>query len=633
MANWRSRTGACILILCVVVLGAAFWLTQRRGEQPEQPILPDEAAMLRETQSPLGPLPQQSQKGGFVSSASCRECHKQEHSSWHDSFHRTMTQVATPETVVGSFDNVTLNSRGRNYHLKRRGDEFLVTMADPDWEVSARGMGAQLSQITNPPIVTRRIVMTTGSHHMQGYWVSSNFGNQLRQLPWYFLIPEQRWVPREDVFIEPPGTPRHFMVWNDNCIVCHSVGGRPGIDTVRQTVSTEVAELGISCEACHGPGQQHVLVQKAVAEGRKVATAQQDTIVNPAKLDSQSASQICGQCHSIFVPPSWPEFLQAGYKYRAGGDLESTRRTWTFAKASGPEGNDRVRGHFWPDGTCRTGGREFLAMKDSLCYLKGDLSCLSCHSMHDSDPDGQLKNGLLDNKACLQCHTEMESRIEEHTHHAAGSSGSLCYSCHMPRTSFALLNTIRSHRIMSPRVEKPTTASQPNACNLCHQKETLAWTADKLNEWYATPRPELDDDQKEVAASVLWLLRGDVMQRTIAAWHMGWEPGLEVSGREWQARFLLELLDDDYAVLRFVAGRSIRKHPAMADLPFDFVGSPEERAAAKEQALATWKNRKLELPVEVLNRLLFQSSSQDVDQARFDRLLKQRDRTPIWLPE
>ena len=56
-----------------------------------------------------------------------------------------MTQVATPETVVGSFDNVTLNSRGRDYHLKRRGDEFLVTMADPDWEVSAQGMGAQRS--------------------------------------------------------------------------------------------------------------------------------------------------------------------------------------------------------------------------------------------------------------------------------------------------------------------------------------------------------------------------------------------------------------------------------------------------------------------------------------------------------
>ena len=148
MANWKPapRQRTCILILCVAVLGGGFWLAQQRqGDQPEQPGPPDETASLRETRSPAGPLPQQSQQGGFVSSESCRECHKQEHSSWHDSFHRTMTQVATPETVVGSFDNVTLNSRGRDYHLKRRGDEFLVTMADPDWEVSAQGMGAQRS--------------------------------------------------------------------------------------------------------------------------------------------------------------------------------------------------------------------------------------------------------------------------------------------------------------------------------------------------------------------------------------------------------------------------------------------------------------------------------------------------------
>ena len=33
---------------------------------------------------------------GFVSSQSCRACHPGEYEAWHDSYHRTMTQPATP---------------------------------------------------------------------------------------------------------------------------------------------------------------------------------------------------------------------------------------------------------------------------------------------------------------------------------------------------------------------------------------------------------------------------------------------------------------------------------------------------------------------------------------------------------
>src|SRR5262245_29451348 len=32
---------------------------------------------------------------GYASSDACRGCHPEEHESWHRTFHRTMTQVAT----------------------------------------------------------------------------------------------------------------------------------------------------------------------------------------------------------------------------------------------------------------------------------------------------------------------------------------------------------------------------------------------------------------------------------------------------------------------------------------------------------------------------------------------------------
>jgi len=45
--------------------------------------------------------------------------------------------------------------------------------------------------------------------------------------------------------------------------------------------------------------------------------------------------------------------------------------------------------------------------------------------MHQSWPTNQLAKGMESNAACLQCHPSFEKGPEQHTHHAAGSSGSL----------------------------------------------------------------------------------------------------------------------------------------------------------------------------------------------------------------
>ncbi len=93
---------------------------------------------------------------------------------------------------------------------------------------------------------------------MQGYWVvSQTHKNMLRQMPWTYIISESVGSPREDNFLVPPDEPRHFAVWNDNCIVCHSLA-ESELRLQAMKVATEVAELGISCEACHGPGKPHI---------------------------------------------------------------------------------------------------------------------------------------------------------------------------------------------------------------------------------------------------------------------------------------------------------------------------------------------------------------------------------------
>ena len=70
---------------------------------------------------------------GYVGSARCQSCHPQEYDSWHHSYHRTMTQPAMGDAVLGTFDNTSLMIDGHKIELERRGEEYWVEMVDPDW--------------------------------------------------------------------------------------------------------------------------------------------------------------------------------------------------------------------------------------------------------------------------------------------------------------------------------------------------------------------------------------------------------------------------------------------------------------------------------------------------------------------
>ena len=244
--------------------------------------------------------------------------------------------------------------------------------------------------------------------------------------------------------------------------------------------------------------------------------------------------------------------------------------------------------HFWADGTIRVSGREYNGLLESGCYQRGDLSCLSCHAMHASDPDDQLGAGMDSDHACLQCHTAYERDIQAHTHHRPDSVGSRCYNCHMPHTTFGLLRAMRSHRIDSPSATTSATTGRPNACNLCHLDKSLQWAAGYLSAWYDAPAVELSPQAQSIAAALLWLLQGDAVQRAVTAWAMGWEPAWQASGKDWQARFLAELLIDPYAAVRFNAHRTLKQLPGYTDLNYDYIAPMADLRRAKSQALSIW---------------------------------------------
>jgi len=596
--SWWARAGAFFLIVAALS-GGFVWKSRAHHK-------------LTARQQLLQKLPAESRPGGYVRSETCRSCHPDQHASWHRTFHRTMTQHATPESVRGNFTNQTLTWKGDEYQFRRRGDEFFVEMNDPAWAFARaqqetsfqRGLGPKPAPLEKPPRVEKRITLTTGSHHMQAYWVAAENGNQQFSVPFTYLFEEQRWVPRNDVFLLPPDSPPLPQVWNNNCLGCHATAGQPEPGALEPGALTRVAELGIACESCHGPGEAHVRAN--INPRRRYAlhrgTNGDPTIVNPARVSSKKSSEICGQCHAARFSLDHKEWLTSGTDYWHRESIDANRplipghkmreltNDWDAEQVAHKQA---LAGYFWNDGMVRVSGREYSGLVETPCFQRGAMSCLSCHSMHKSEPADQLARGMEGNAACYQCHGDFKTKLTQHTRHAASSSGSLCYNCHMPHTTYGLLKGIRSHQITSPSVQSSLDTGRPNACNLCHLDQSLTWTAKQLNAWYRQPEPRIAGDLASAPASAVWLLRGDAGQRALLAWHFGWEPARQISGTNWLLPYLAETLDDPYSVVRYIGQRSLKQIPEARRLDFDYLAPAAQRSLNKSTLLQRWSSENL----------------------------------------
>lgn len=596
------------LVLAGLSVGARL---QRRGEDARS-----WGALMRATPR-VG-------RAEYVGSDACVACHPAEHASWSATYHRTMTQRAGPTTVRGEFDGRALVGVDGEYRVLRRGEEFWVRMVDPaDKRVRAEhGMS-----LTYAPRVDRRVVMITGSHHMQVYWVAAPEGRALHAFPFAWLIAEARWVPVESTLLRPPEGDVVYT-WNEVCIACHAVAGKPGV--AEDLRDTRVAELGIACEACHGPGEAHIARQQSPLRryAQHLGGAADPSIVQPGRLAPPASAELCGRCHSVSLFHDEAAWRRDGDGYRAGGDLSATQRLVRHPLRAADERLDELltrdpdflAGRMWSDGAVRVTGREYSGLVESACFAGGGMSCLSCHQMHGAPPDDQLAAGMDGDAACVGCHAG--AAADGHGHHAPEAAG--CMDCHMPHTTYGLLGAMRSHTIDSPNLEVTLTTGRPDACSLCHIDRPLGWTGEWMARWYGRARPELDAWQAEVSAAALWALRGDAGQRALAAWHLGFGPAVAVGGGDWQRVILAELVMDPYAAVRHVAARALRRLGTGVEIDPD--ASVAERAAARD-AVVAGQARGGE------DRARLRGADGLADLAAIAELLGQRDERPVDLRE
>ena len=247
------------------------------------------------------------------------------------------------------------------------------------------------------------------------------------------------------------------------------------------------------------------------------------------------------------------------------------------------------------------------------------------------DNNDQLAPRMETNEACLQCHDDFRDNLTAHTHHATDSTGSLCYNCHMPHTTYGLLSGIRSHQIDSPGVGTQLKTGRPNACNLCHLNQTLEWSSRHLTKWYGHRQPKLDNDDKSISAMLKMLLKGDAGQRAIAAWNMGWEPARKASGGNWQAPWLIRTMNDPYAAVRYIAHKALMADPAFAGTPFDYT-APLAKRATQIDAISERRAAAGLLGQAPHAQLLLDAQGKPLEDVA-DRLTGQRDNRPITLQE
>src|SRR5262249_40538974 len=137
-----------------------------------------------------------------------------------------------------------------------------------------------------------------------------------------------------------------------------------------------------------------------------------------------------------------------GLPYRPGDDLAATRFVVQPTRDRESPAMQRflaadagfIRDIFWDDGMIRATGREYNALVESPCFAPATepartMTCFTCHAMHraadDRRPlrewaDDQLTPAAIGGAVCVRCH----DKTAEHSHHRAGSSGSVCENCH-----------------------------------------------------------------------------------------------------------------------------------------------------------------------------------------------------------
>lgn len=349
--------------LCVVLCGASFFAARAHltSLQPQSRATGD-LSKWRPARDNSG--------AGYAGGAVCAECHKKE----------AATQASTPMghaaaraadcDILKTRAPLTFNDGPYTHRITREGNTSLYKVSDGKRELSVPVLFCFGQGAAAQTYVLR--------HEGVFYESRASFYSGPGALD--LTINHARGVPPS---LEDALGRRMTEEAARGCFACHTTGAAhaPG------RFEPEKLSPGISCEACHGPGERHVAAARA-------KNLRDPFTFNPSELDAVDLSQeFCAACHQGF-------------------DAVMTM------EGQGGAGNIRFQPY-----------RIF----NSRSHLLNDkrMGCTACH-----DPHGPLERdeAFYDSK-CTACHltNAKEPKTPERNASSCPVATRGCSTCHMPK--------------------------------------------------------------------------------------------------------------------------------------------------------------------------------------------------------
>jgi predicted CXXCH cytochrome family protein len=382
----------------------------------------------------------------YVGSAACTDCHEDAAEAWAGSDHALAWTLPSAATVLGDFDDASFEHHGVVTRFMRRGDAFVIETEDAD---GARRAFDVVGVAGIRPL--QQYLLQPEPGRTQAFDIAWDTVNRR----WYPLYPDQVLQPRDGMHWTGP-----YKSWEARCAECHATGYRRNYDRAAGRYAPEQAEIGVGCEACHGPGAAHV----AWADGEPAPDPTYGLTVDLSAAEAQI--QQCAGCHA-----RREDFFD-------GNPVPGTPFHDSYNLALLRDGL------YHPDGSIQAEDYEYGSFLQSRMYARG-VRCTDCHEPH------AVKLRAEGNAVCTQCHlpagnprfpTLRHAAYDDPAHHfhEPGTPGAQCRSCHMIERTYMGIDARRDHSFRVPRPDISVTTGAPNACTDCHRDRDPAWAAAEL---------------------------------------------------------------------------------------------------------------------------------------------------------
>ena len=325
----------------------------------------------------------------YVGSAACGSCHKEKSGSQKTT---PMAHAAMPAAASGFLAGepaLTLPLDPYNYKITQSDGKFFYSVRSGAGSASASLLWAFGSGEAGQTYV----------YEKNGTFYESRLSYYTKPHALDLTAGHPHTTPENlDAALGRPMAPGEARL----CFGCHTTAST----THNRFDATRVIP-GVSCEACHGPGDQHVAAMNLDPDGRGAKF-----ITNPAALAPVDSVEFCGACH------------------RTRWDVELSR-------AKGLE-DVRFQGY---------------RLETSKCFGNGDtrITCVACHDPHVP----LVREAASYDKNCLACHAVKTAtqKTAKQTAPACPVKNNDCVSCHMPKLDVSVMHSMfTDHRIRIVRI-------------------------------------------------------------------------------------------------------------------------------------------------------------------------------------